>query len=148
MFRSNAKKAEEIGYKVYTMQIFGDIKEAVPKILENISDNQGTCLIFGGETTVRVLGKGIGGRNQELVLRILKNTQKSKKMIIASMGTDGIDGNSKFAGAITENIKVDLNVMKEFLKNSDSGRFFQKQKGNIITDFTHTNLMDIGVILR
>ena len=142
------KKAEEIGYKVYTMQIFGNIKEVVPKILENISDNQNTCLIFGGETTVRVLGKGIGGRNQELVLRILKNTQKSKKMIIASMGTDGIDGNSKFAGAITENIKVDLNVMKEFLKNSDSGRFFQKQKGNIITDFTHTNLMDIGVILR
>jgi len=142
------KKAEDIGYKTSTMQIFGDIKEAVPKILGNISDNQNTCLIFGGETTVRVLGKGVGGRNQELVLRILKNTQKSKKMVIASMGTDGIDGNSRFAGAITENIKVDLNVMKEFLKNSDSGRFFQKQKGNIVTDFTHTNLMDIGVILR
>ena len=142
------KKAEDMGYKVCKMQIFGDIKEAVPKILENISDNQNTCLIFGGETTVRVLGKGIGGRNQELVLRILKNTQKSKKMVIASMGTDGIDGNSRFAGAITENIKVDLNVIKEFLKNSDSGRFFQKQKGNIITDFTHTNLMDIGAILR
>ncbi|MDH3278804.1 MAG: DUF4147 domain-containing protein [Nitrosopumilus sp.] len=142
------KKAEAIRYKTYTMQIFGDIKEAVPKILENISDSQNTCLIFGGETAVKVLGKGIGGRNQELVLRILKNTQKSKKMVIASMGTDGIDGNSRFAGAITENVKVDLNVMKEFLKNSDSGRFFQKQKGNIITDFTHTNLMDIGVILR
>ncbi|MDH3312928.1 MAG: DUF4147 domain-containing protein [Nitrosopumilus sp.] len=141
-------KAEDIGYKVSIIQIFGDIKEVVPKILKNISDNQNTCLIFGGETTVRVLGKGVGGRNQELVLRILKNTQKSKKMIIASMGTDGIDGNSRFAGAITENIKIDLNVMKEFLKNSDSGRFFQKQKGNIITDFTHTNLMDIGVILR
>ena len=142
------KKAEDMGYKVCKMQIFGDIKEAVPKILENISDNQNTCLIFGGETTVRVLGKGIGGRNQELVLRILKNTQKSKKMVIASMGTDGIDGNSRFAGAITENIKVDLNVIKEFLKNSDSGRFFQKKKGSIITDFTHTNLMDIGAILR
>ena len=38
--------------------------------------------------------------------------------------------------------------MKDFLKNSDSGRFFQKQKGNIITNATHTNLMDVGVILR
>ena len=142
------RKAEDIGYKVNTLRIFGNIKEAVPKILENISDNQNTCLIFGGETTVKVLGKGIGGRNQEIVLRILKNTQKSKKMVIASMGTDGIDGNSRFAGAITENIKVDLSTMKEFLKNSDSGRFFQKQKGSIVTDFTHTNLMDIGVILR
>ena len=141
-------EAKKKGYKVKTLQVFGDIKEAVTKILENISEDQKTCLLVGGETTVRVLGKGTGGRNQELVLRILKNTQKSKKLVIASMGTDGIDGNSVFAGAITENIKVDLDTMKEFLKNSDSARFFQKQKGSIVTDFTHTNLMDIGVILR
>ena len=141
------EEAKKNGYLVNTMQVFGDIKGVVTKILENISEEQKTCLIFGGEPTVRVLGKGMGGRNQELVLRILKNTQKSKKIVIASMGTDGIDGNSVFAGAITENIRVDLNIMKEFLKNSDSGRFFQKQKASIITDFTHTNLMDIGVIL-
>jgi len=141
------RKAKEIGYEVCTMQVFGDIKDVVTKILENISDKQKTCLIFGGEPTVRVLGKGMGGRNQELVLRLLKNTQKLKKIVIASMGTDGIDGNSVFAGAITENTRMDSSIMKEFLKNSDSGRFFQKQKGNIVTDFTHTNLMDIGVIL-
>ena len=117
-------------------------------ILENIPEVQKTCLILGGEPTVKVLGKGKGGRNQELVLRILKNTQKLKKITIASMGTDGIDGNSNFAGAIIENIKVDLSIMKEFLKNSDSARFFQKQKGNIKTDYTHMNLMDIGIILK
>ena len=144
---SMKEKAEEKGYNVLTMQIFGDIKEAVTKILETIPKEDKTCLIFGGEPTVKVLGKGMGGRNQELVLRLLKNTQKLKKMVIASIGTDGIDGNSLFAGAITENIKIDLDTMKEFLKNSDSGRFFQKQKGNVITKATHTNLMDIGVIL-
>jgi len=69
-------------------------------------------------------------------------------MIISSMGTDGIDGNTFFAGAITENNKIDESIIKEFLKNSDSGRFFQKQKSNIRTDSTHTNLMDIGVILK
>lgn len=141
------KTARKIGYNVTILQVFGEIKDAVTKILENISENQKACLIFGGETTVRVLGKGRGGRNQEMVLRILKNTQKLKKIVIASMGTDGIDGNSVFAGAITENIRIDSSITKEFLKNSDSGRFFQKQKGNIVTDFTHTNLMDIGVIL-
>jgi hydroxypyruvate reductase len=140
--------AKKMGYKISTIQVFGDIKDAVTKILENISEEQKTCLIFGGETTVRVLGKGMGGRNQEIVLRILKNTQKSKNIVIASIGTDGIDGNSVFAGAITENVRIDLDTMKEFLKNSDSGRFFQKQKGNILTNFTHTNLMDIGVVLR
>ena len=142
------EKAEKMDYKVSTMQIFGDIKEGVTKILEKISEDEKTCIIFGGETTVKVLGKGMGGRNQELVLRLLKNTQKLKKMVIASIGTDGIDGNSVFAGAITENVKIDLNTMKEFLKNSDSGRFFQKQKCNVITNATHTNLMDVGVILR
>jgi len=142
------KTAEKIGYTVDTIQIFGDIKEAVKKILKKISESKKTCIIFGGETTVKVIGKGMGGRNQELVLRMLKNTRRSKPMVIASMGTDGIDGNSVFAGAITENIKIDLEIMKEFLKNSDSGRFFQKQKGNIVTNFTHTNLMDIGMVLK
>ena len=142
------KIAKQKGYKVIKIQIFGDIKEVVKKILEKIPEEQKTCLIFGGEPTVKILGKGQGGRNQELVLRLLKNTQKLKKMTIASMGTDGIDGNSNFAGAIIENIKMDLNTMKEFLKNSDSARFFQKQKGNIKTDYTHMNLMDIGIILR
>ena len=141
-------KAEKTGYKVNTMKIFGDVKEVVTEILEKISEDEKTCIIFGGEPTVKVLGKGMGGRNQELVLRLLKNTQKLKKMVVASIGTDGIDGNSNFAGAITENTKIDLDVMKEFLKNSDSGRFFQKQKGNVITNATHTNLMDIGMILR
>ena len=145
---SMEKTAKAKGYKVIKIQIFGDVKEVVKKILKKIPEEPKTCLIFGGEPTIKVLGKGQGGRNQELVLRLLKNSQKLKKITIASMGTDGVDGNSNFAGAIIENIKIDLNVMKEFLKNSDSTRFFQKQKGNIKTDFTHMNLMDIGLILK
>ena len=141
-------KAKEFGYKVKTIQVFGNIKDATKTIMENISEEQKSCLIFGGETTVEVIGKGSGGRNQELVLRILKNAQNLKKMVIASMGTDGIDGSTFFAGAMTDNVKMDESIIKEFLKNSDSGRFFQKQKSNIRTDFTHTNLMDIGVILK
>ena len=141
-------KAKELGYKTKIIQVFGNIKDATQTIMENISDEQKNCLIFGGEPTVEVIGKGSGGRNQELVLRILKNAQNLKKMVIASIGTDGIDGNTFFAGAMTENIKMDESIIKEFLKNSDSARFFQKQKCNIRTDFTHTNLMDIGVILK
>ena len=82
---SMEQTAKSKGYKVIKMQIFGDIKEVVKRILENISEEQKTCLILGGEPTVKVLGKGQGGRNQELVLRILKNTQKLKKITIASM---------------------------------------------------------------
>ena len=142
------EKASKLGYSVRTIQIFGNIKDATRKIIKQIPEEQKSCLIFGGETTVEVLGKGTGGRNHEMVLRILKNTQNQKKLVIASMGTDGIDGNTLFAGAITENFSADITMIKDFLKNSDSGRFFQKRKSNIKTGFTHSNLMDIGVILR
>ncbi len=141
-------KAKELGYKVKKIQVFGNIKDAVKIIIKNIPQEQKNCLIFGGETTVEVIGKGSGGRSQELVLRILKNTQKTANLSIAALGTDGIDGNTLFAGAIAENIKIEPAIIKEFLKNSDSGRFFQKQKSNIITGLTHSNLMDIGVVLR
>jgi len=140
--------AEKMGYNVKQMTIFGNIKEQVKKIVDNLPKEKQTCLIFGGETTVEVIGRGAGGRNQELVLRILKNTQKFDRICIASIGTDGIDGNTLYAGAITENIRTESDIIKEFLKNSDSGRFFQKQKSNIVTGFTHSNLMDVGIILR
>lgn len=142
------EKASELGYRPKVIQVFGDIKEAVKKIIDEIPEEANECLIFGGETTVKVLGKGMGGRNHEMVLRIVKNTQDKKKIVIASMGTDGIDGNTFFAGAISENLKIDDNSIKEFLRDSDSGRFFQKKKCNIKTGFTHSNLMDIGIILK
>jgi hydroxypyruvate reductase len=141
-------KAKELGYTVKRLQIFGDVKEAVKTIVQNITEDKKFCLIFGGEPTVEVRGRGSGGRNQELVLRILKNTQKNDKLCIASIGTDGIDGNTLFAGAITENIKIEPSIMKEFLVNSDSGRFFQKHQSSVMTGFTHSNLMDIGLVLQ
>ena len=73
------KAAEKKGYNVSTMQVFGDIKNAVTEILENIPTKQKQCLIFGGEPTVKVLGKGTGGRNQELVLTIAKKYSKRKE---------------------------------------------------------------------
>ncbi len=139
--------AGAMGYEASTMQVFGDIKDATGKILERIPDEPKTCLVFGGEVTVRVLGKGTGGRAQEMVLRILKNTRGGRRIVIASIGTDGIDGNSPHAGAITENVIADKRVAKEFLKNSDSGGFFQRRNECIMTGPTHTNLMDVGVIL-
>ena len=57
------------------------------KLQKIISNKEKSCLIFGGETTVEVIGNGKGGRNQELVLRILKNLQQNdSKIIVASIG--------------------------------------------------------------
>lgn len=66
------------------------------------SHRQPICLISGGETTVNIKGNGIGGRNQELALRIAHIIEKSailSDIVFLSAGTDGIDGpcDGKFA---------------------------------------------------
>ena len=146
--KSMNHKAKQLGYSTKTILISGNIKDATQKIMKSIPKKEKTCLIFGGETTVQVIGNGKGGRNQELVLRILKNIQKiNEKLIVASLGTDGIDGNTKDAGALVENFTSDSKVIDSYLKNSDSNSYFAKYGGLINTGPTHTNLMDIGIVL-
>ena len=105
------------------------------------------CIIFGGEPTVKVTGSGKGGRNQELVLRLYEKLKNQKfNFTIASIGTDGIDGNTKFAGSIfSTKHKHDG---KKFLKNNDASTFFKIFGGLIETGITQNNVNDIGVILR
>ncbi len=113
-----------------------------------IQKRSNSCIIFGGEPTVNVIGNGKGGRNQELVLRILQELQNAKKRFtFASVGTDGIDGNTKFAGAVTDNT-IKSKKIQNYLKNNDSNSFFKKYGGLVKTGYTHTNLMDIGLILN
>ena len=50
------------------------------------------CFLSGGETTVTIRGKGLGGRNQELVLAAAIALEKSTGVTMFSAGTDGIDG--------------------------------------------------------
>lgn len=136
------------GYETDSMQVYGDIRDAAEAVLARAPESPGRCLIFGGETTVRVLGRGTGGRNQELVMRLLKNMQGMPRMVIASVGTDGIDGNSPFAGAVTENTGADAAEIRERIRNSDSAGFMRGRGAAVMTGHTHTNLLDIGMVLR
>jgi len=144
-----AKKAKQLGFTTKIFSISGNIELASKKLVKIIPKKKNTCIIFGGETTVTVIGNGKGGRNQELVLRILQKIQNvSDDVVFASLGTDGIDGNTKHAGAITENFSISSQKITKYLKNNDSNSFFKKYGGLIKTGYTHTNLMDIGIILR
>lgn len=109
--------------------------------------------VFGGETTVDVKGDGRGGRNQELILRLLTEVRDLPgPWYAACMGSDGIDGNSPAAGAwishesarvlVAQKRKLDL-----ALRQNDSYRFFRRFGGLIQTGPTGTNVMDLGVIL-
>ncbi len=142
------KKSKELRISSKTITTLGDVRHVAKKLARLAPKKKNSAIIFGGEPTVMVTGKGKGGRNQELVLRLLQNLQNSKKsFIIASIGTDGIDGNTKYAGAISENLTSSANEKTSFLKTNNSNSYFQKHGGLITTGYTGTNLNDIGLIL-
>ena len=142
------EKSKKLGYTTSLIPNMIDSLNRVTNILANSAlTSKSCCIVFGGEPTVHVTGKGKGGRNQELVLRLYEKLKHNKhNFTIASIGTDGIDGNTKFAGALfSTEYECDG---KPYLKNNDSSSFFKKYGGLIKTGITQNNVNDIGVILR
>lgn len=115
--------------------------------------NQPLCLIFGGEPTVLVTGKGLGGRNMDLTLRMVKVIASKPKVLFTSFATDGEDGPTDAAGAVADGFvyaegrdKFCLNL-DEYIKNSDSYHYFEKVGGLIKTGATGTNVNDIMLLM-
>lgn len=110
------------------------------------------ALLFGGETTVTMSGKGKGGRNQHLALLCAGLLKDKAGITILSAGTDGNDGPTDAAGAVVDSdtyrkaISGKINTLK-FLAEFDSYNFFRKAGGHIITGPTRTNVMDIIVVI-
>ncbi len=111
------------------------------------------ALVFFGECTVQVSGDGLGGRNQELALRMAKwLSQRDEKITFMSAGTDGIDGPTDAAGAIVDQtswVKAEENSIDpdKYLENNDSYHFFDQAGGHIKTGPSGNNLMDIQIVL-
>ena len=110
------------------------------------------AVVVGGETTVTVRGKGLGGRNQEIALSASTKLQGLAGNVIASISTDGIDGPTDAAGAIVDgetslrSRKLGLDIEK-YLEENDSYTFFKKLNDLIYTGPTGTNVNDIAVII-
>ena len=151
------EKAESFGLKAKILidNLKGDVKDVAKFLFSKIRNSKENILIFGGETTVKVEGKGKGGRNQELVLWFLKDLATYKKgdnIGIVSINSDGWD-NTEFAGAIGDKItlekakKLNLDIDK-FLENNDSFHFFKKVKDGIITGRLPINVADLILVWK
>ncbi len=110
------------------------------------------CLLFGGETTVKMTGKGAGGRNQHLALLSAILLRNIRGITILSAGTDGNDGPTSAAGAVVDSYTVPAALSKKidpekYITEFDSFHFFKKAGGHIITGPTMTNVMDIIVVI-
>ncbi|MEM2084072.1 MAG: trimethylamine methyltransferase family protein, partial [Nitrososphaerota archaeon] len=59
------EKAEELGFtgKILSDNLKGEVRDVARKLLKKIQNSKEKILLFGGETTVKVKGKGKGGRN-------------------------------------------------------------------------------------
>lgn len=154
------KKAEELGLhaEITSSELKGEARDAGKAIAKQVialKDSKGInrspkVLISGGETTVTVKGKGIGGRNMELALAFAKEIEGKEGITLLSAGTDGTDGPTDAAGAIVDGETVRKARAEgldpgEYLNNNDSYSFFKEIEELFITGPTGTNVMDIQI---
>lgn len=158
-----AAKMKAIEYNINALiiddQLQGDtssvaeyLVETSLKFKEDADEVKPVCLLFGGETTVKMTGKGKGGRNQHLALQAAVLLKNLSGITILSAGTDGNDGPTGAAGAVVDSetclkaLSKDIDPGK-FLLDFDSYTFFKKAGGHILTGPTMTNVMDIIVVI-
>ena len=151
----NAKVQDYVKVKYFLRKLQTE-PEMINDIIEALkSSGKPVCLITGGETIVKVIGSGKGGRNQEMVLSFFLEFSRlcpNQKSTFLSAGTDGIDGPTDAAGAIVSTPIINaesLNLM-EYLSNNDSYSFFERfQNGQNLIKIGHTgtNVMDIQMLL-
>ena len=156
------ERAEKLGYNTLILSSFveGETKDvarvhaAIAKEVLKTGNPipKPACIISGGETTVTIKGKGLGGRNQEFVLAAAIDIQGLENVVVMSAGTDGTDGPTDAAGAIADGLTIQRAIhlqMKalDYLQNNDSYHFFEKLGDLIKTGPTNTNVMDLRLIL-
>ena len=110
------------------------------------------CLIAGGETTVKLKGKGRGGRNQELALSAVEELSGLENVMLIALATDGDDGPTDAAGAVVTGesaqraAELGLDAA-DYLSRNDAYPFFQALKDLIKTGPTGTNVNDLAFLI-
>ena len=154
------KTARANGLKVIvlTTKLQGEAREAgqnLSYIAEEVlrEGQQRSCLfLLGGETTVHVTGKGVGGRNQELALSAVSGLAGLKDVAMISFSTDGIDGPTGASGAIVDGFTLqrakELGINPQtYLEDNDAYHFFEKLEDLVLTGPTGTNIVDCTALL-
>ena len=110
------------------------------------------CLVWGGETTVTVRGKGRGGRNQELALAAALALEGCPHFLLMALATDGTDGPTEAAGGLVDGgtaarIRAAGLEPQALLADNDARRALEAAGDLLITGPTGTNVNDLLVLL-
>lgn len=128
------------------------VVETAVRFRKDENEVKPVCLLFGGETTVKMTGKGKGGRNQHLALLVSLLLRDLPEMTFLSGGTDGNDGPTDAAGAIVDSDTYlqaisEKIIPEKYIEAFNSYNFFRKAGGHVITGPTMTNVMDVMVMI-
>ena len=153
-----AKTCRELGYEpvLLTDQLCCQAREAgsflSSVIKSHMDDGKSMAFIAGGETVVKLIGKGLGGRNQELALAAALGIDGLRNTAVFSVGSDGTDGPTDAAGGyvdgdtcgelLAQGVKIE-----DVLRNNDAYHALEKTGGLIMTGATGTNVNDVAVAL-
>ncbi|MFH1176904.1 MAG: DUF4147 domain-containing protein [Acidobacteriota bacterium] len=116
------------------------------------ASGEALALLAAGETTTRLRGPGLGGRNLELALSAACGLAGAAECCLLAAGTDGVDGNSPAAGAVVDGdtliraARCGRDAALAFAC-SDSWGFFTGLPEAIVTGPTGTNVADVAFIL-
>ncbi|MDH3621917.1 MAG: DUF4147 domain-containing protein [Gammaproteobacteria bacterium] len=156
-----AAKAIELGITPY---LLGDLNsdaralgEEHARLATEIATGAGPvelpCVVLsGGETTVRVTGRGRGGRNGEYALSLAIALDGHPDVSALACDTDGIDGGGDNAGSFVfpdtlERAATHSIDARQLQDNNDSYRFFEATGDLIVTGPTRTNVNDFRAVL-
>lgn len=142
--------------EIVSDRLTGDVADAAQRIIaaaRSTAAGKHRCLIFGGETTVTLRGDGLGGRNQELALRVaLAMPDPGCDWCFLSGGTDGRDGPTEAAGGLVDagtadRIRASGQDPLALLARNDSNRALAAAGDLLVTGATGTNVADVQILL-
>jgi hydroxypyruvate reductase len=157
-------RAEQLGYSAaaesapasepLAEQVAGRLVAAAQSMLV---EGPYDCLVSGGEPTVKLVQpgiRGLGGRNQQLVLAAAGQLEAAgaTRILLLSGGTDGEDGPTDAAGAwiddgvIASARRAKLDIA-DYLARNDAYHWFEPLGALIRTGPTDTNVCDLRVVI-
>ena len=151
------KTCRAMGYApiMLTDQLCCQAKEAgsfLASVLRtHANDGKNLAFIAGGETVVKLTGKGKGGRNQELALACAEAIAGMEAAVF-SVGSDGTDGPTDAAGGYVDGdtaaeLAANGLSVDAVLADNDAYHALKKTGGLIFTGPTGTNVNDVAVAL-
>lgn len=152
-------RALGMGYLVHVIEsaTTGEARDAAAAFVERARRaaagvERPLCVIASGETTVHVQRDGRGGRNQEFALAAVAPLAEAGAVVLASVGTDGVDGPTDAAGAMADSTTASraraIGVhWQDALARNNAYDFFYRLGDLITWGPTGTNVGDVQVLL-